>query len=83
MRSGSLYCGLAMSDAEGKVRRPSGPGLRAATAGGHPTSALEGLVAEGASVLLLGLRNSTMRVGPCWSRFRLSALWMSPVRYAP
>lgn len=55
MRSGSLYCGPAMSDTQGKVRRPSGPGRRAATTGGHPASALEGLGADGASVLLLGL----------------------------
>ena len=53
-----------MSDTEGKVRRPSGPGLRAATAGGHPTSALEGLVAEGASVLLLGLEELD---DACWA----------------
>jgi PAS domain S-box-containing protein len=55
VRLGRVYCGLAMSDTEGKVRRPSGSCARAATAGGHPASALEGLVAEGASVLLLGL----------------------------
>ena len=64
MRSGSLYCGLAMSDTEGKVRRPSGSGRRAATAGGHPASALEGLGAEGASVLLLGLEELD---DACWA----------------
>jgi PAS domain S-box-containing protein len=53
-----------MSDTEGKVRRPSGPGRRAATAGGHPASALEGLVAEGASVLLLGLEELD---DACWA----------------
>jgi PAS domain S-box-containing protein len=52
-----------MSDTEGKVRRPSGAGRRAATAGGHPASALEGLVAEGASVLLLGFEELD---DPCW-----------------
>ena len=51
-----------MSDTEGKVRRPSGPGRRAA-AGGHPVSALDGLVAESASVLLLGLEDLD---DACW-----------------
>ena len=53
-----------MSDTQGKVRRPSGPGRRAATAGGHPASALEGLGAEGASVLLLGLEELD---DACWA----------------
>ena len=44
-----------MSDTPGKVRRPSGLGRRAATAGSHPASALDGFGAEGAGVLLLGL----------------------------
>jgi PAS domain S-box-containing protein len=44
-----------MSDTEGKVRRPSGPRRRSATAGWHPARALEGLVAESTSVLVLGL----------------------------
>jgi PAS domain S-box-containing protein len=53
-----------MSDPEGNVRRPSGRGRRAATVGGHPASALEGLVAEGASVLLLGLEELD---DACWA----------------
>ena len=53
-----------MSDTEGKVRRPSGSGRRAATAGGHPASALEGLGAEDASVLLLGLEELD---DACWA----------------
>ncbi len=52
-----------MSDTEGKVRRPSGSGGRAATVGGHPASALKGL-AEGASVLLLGLEELD---DACWA----------------
>ena len=53
-----------MSDTEGKVRRPSGSGRPAATAGGHPASALEGLGAEDASVLLLGLEELD---DACWA----------------
>ena len=53
-----------MSDTEGTVRRPSGSGARAATAGGHPASGLEGLVAEGACVLLLGLEDLD---DACWA----------------
>jgi PAS domain S-box-containing protein len=53
-----------MLDTSGKVRRPSGPGRRAATVGGHPASALEGLVAEGTSVLLLGLEELD---DACWA----------------
>ncbi|MFZ1997200.1 MAG: PAS domain-containing protein [Solirubrobacteraceae bacterium] len=53
-----------MSDTEGKVRRPSGSGARAATAGAHPASALAGLGAEGASVLLLGLEDLD---DACWT----------------
>ncbi len=53
-----------MSDTEGKVRRASGPGRRAAIAGGHPANALEGLVADGASVLLLGLEELD---DACWA----------------
>ena len=64
MRAGSLYCGLAMSDTEGKVRRPSGPRRRSATAGGHPARALEGLVAESTSVLVLGLEELE---DECWN----------------
>ncbi len=52
-----------MSDTEVKVRRPGGPGRRAA-AGGHPASALEGLGAERASVLLLGLEELD---DTCWA----------------
>jgi len=51
-----------MSDTEGKVRRPSGQGRRP-TAGGPPVRALEGLVAESASVLLLGLEDLD---DACW-----------------
>jgi PAS domain S-box-containing protein len=64
VRSGGLYCGLAMSDTEGKVRRPSGPGRRAAAASGHRAGALEGLGAEGASVLVLGLEELD---DACWA----------------
>ncbi len=64
MRSGGLYGGLAMSDTEGKVRRPSGPGRRAAAASGHRAGALEGLGAEGASVLVLGLEELD---DACWA----------------
>ena len=53
-----------MSDTEGKVRRPSGTGRHAATAGGHPASALEGLAAERARVLLLGLEELDEA---CWA----------------
>ena len=54
-----------MSDTEGKVRRHSGPRPRAATAaGGHSASALEGLGAEGASVLVLGLEDLD---DACWA----------------
>jgi PAS domain S-box-containing protein len=53
-----------MSDTQGKVRRPSGPGRRAATAGRLPASVLEGLGAEGASVLLLGLEELD---DACWA----------------
>ena len=49
---------------EGNVRRPRGPGRGAAAGGGHPASALEGLVAEGASVLLLGLEELD---DACWA----------------
>lgn len=54
--------GSALDPEVGKVRRPNGPGRRAA-AGGHPASALEGLVAEGASVLLVGLEDLD---DACW-----------------
>ena len=64
VRSGGLYGGLAMSDTEGKVRRPSGPGRRAAAASGHRAGALEGLGAEGASVLVLG---SEELDDACWA----------------
>jgi PAS domain S-box-containing protein len=64
VRSRSLYCGPAMSDTQAKVRRPSGPGRHAATAGEHPASALEGLEAEGARVLLLGLEELD---DACWN----------------
>src|ERR1700722_9138113 len=53
-----------MSDTKGKALRPGGPGRRAATAGGHPASGLEGLAAEGASVLLLGLEQLD---AACWA----------------
>ena len=53
-----------MSDTEGTVQRPSVSRARAATAGGHPASALEGLLADGASVLLLGLEELD---DACWA----------------
>jgi PAS domain S-box-containing protein len=53
-----------MSDTEGNVRRPRGSGRGAAAGGGHPASALEGLVADGASVLLVGLEALD---DACWS----------------
>jgi PAS domain S-box-containing protein len=53
-----------MSDTEGKVRRPSGSGGGAATVGGYPASALEGLMAGGAGVLLLGLEELD---DACWA----------------
>ncbi len=53
-----------MSDTEGKVRRSSGRARCAATAGGRPATVLEGLVAEGASVLLLGLEELD---DACWA----------------
>ena len=61
-----MYCRLAMSNVEGRVRRPSGPPQvqDAATGGGHPASALEGLGAEGAGVLLLGLEELD---DACWA----------------
>jgi PAS domain S-box-containing protein len=61
-----MYCRLAMSNVEGRVRRPSGPApvQDAATGGGHPASALEGLGAEGAGVLLLGLEELD---DACWA----------------
>ena len=52
-----------MSD-KGNVRRPRGSGRGAAAGGGHAASALEGLVADGASVLLLGLEELD---DACWS----------------
>jgi PAS domain S-box-containing protein len=55
-----------MSNVEGRVRRPSGPApvQDAAIGGGHPASALEGLGAEGAGVLLLGLEELD---DACWA----------------
>jgi PAS domain S-box-containing protein len=53
-----------MPDTQPEVQRPSGPGRRTATPGGHPASALEGLGAEGASVLLLGLEELD---DACWA----------------
>ena len=53
-----------MSDTKGKALRPGGPGRSAATAGGDPASGLEGLAAEGASVLLLGLEQLD---DACWA----------------
>ncbi len=53
-----------MSDTQGKVRRPSGPDRRAATGGRLPASALEGLGAESASVLLLGMEELD---DACWA----------------
>ena len=52
-----------MSDTEVNVRRPSGAGRRAAAAG-HPASALDGLVADGASVLVVGLEELD---DACWA----------------
>ena len=51
-----------MSD-KGNVRRPRGSGRGAAAGGGHAASALEGLVAESPSVLLLGLEDLD---DACW-----------------
>ena len=51
-----------MSDTEGKVQPRSDP--RAGTAGGHAASALEGLVAETTSVLVLGLEELD---DACWA----------------
>ena len=51
-----------MSD-KGNVRRPRGSGRGAAAGGGHAASALEGLVADGESVLLLGLEELD---DACW-----------------